>query len=124
MMNPVHARRHDYQVQNPLEVYRQSPVGMMKECRGLKRDEKHDQHGWTDAKDGHREGKKADGKNHFAKVESCSGRHVEIQISVMHVMKSPEDWDHVVGPMPPPIGVIQQQERRDGSDPKRKSNPV
>src|SRR5438034_6506389 len=29
-----------------------------------------------------------------------------------HVMKAPEDWDHVVGPMPPPIGVIDRKSTR------------
>src|ERR1043166_1632455 len=98
MMNPMHPRRHDDQIQNSFELDRQAPVGMMKERLSLERDEEHDQHDWTDAKDAHRERKKTDGKNHFAKVESCSGRHVEIQISVMTVLNSPKDATHVKGP--------------------------
>src|SRR6266481_228404 len=42
MMNTVHARRDDDQIQNPFELYRQTPVGMMKERRGFERDEEHE----------------------------------------------------------------------------------
>src|SRR6266508_1292209 len=67
--------------------------------------------------------KKADGKNHFAEMKSCCGCHIEVKIGVVHVMKPPEDWDHVVGPMPPPIGVIHQEERRDDSGPAGEWEP-
>src|SRR5262245_10891825 len=57
-------------------------------------------------------------------MESRRCAYIEIKIGVMHVMKPPEDWNHVVRPMPPPICVIHQQKRGDGSDPKRESEPV
>src|SRR5207253_9347583 len=101
MMNAVHARRHNDQIQNSFELDRQSPVGMMKERRGLECDEEHDQHYRRDAKERHRKGKKANRENHFAEMKSCCGCHIEVEIGVVHVMKAPEDWDHVVGPMPP-----------------------
>src|SRR5713101_7315811 len=123
MMNTVHARGHDDEIQNSLDLARQTPVGMMEERRGLECDEEHDQHYRRDAKERHGKGKKSDRKNHFAEMKSRGGCHIEVEIGVVHVMKPPEDWDHVVGPMPPPIGVIHQEERRDPSDPKRKSNP-
>src|SRR6516162_8197856 len=101
MVDSMHPRRHDNQIQNSFELNRQTPVGMMKEGLGLERDEKHDQHDWSNAEHQHREREEANGKNHFAKVESCSSRHVEIQICVMHVMNSPEERQHVHGPVPP-----------------------
>ena len=42
MMNAVHTRRDNGQVQNALESDWQPPVGMMKTSRGLKRDEEDD----------------------------------------------------------------------------------
>src|SRR6266496_6126554 len=103
MMNPVHARRDDDQIQNPFELDRQTPVGMMEERFGLKRDEEHDQHYRRDAKDQDRNRKKADGKNHFAEMEACGRAHVEVEVCVMYVMKTPEDRHHVISPMPPPV---------------------
>ena len=63
MMNPMHARRHDEEIQNPFDVDRQPPVRMMKERRGLKGDEEHRQHHRRDAKDHHCKRENADGKN-------------------------------------------------------------
>src|SRR6266536_6523824 len=109
MMNAVHPRCDKDQVQNPLQLNRQPPVGMMKERCGLKRNEEHDQHFRADAEEDHCKRKKTDGKNHFAKMKSRGSAHIEIEIGVMHVMKTPEDRYHVIGPMPPPVGIIHQQ---------------
>src|SRR5207249_7672465 len=117
MMNAVHARCDKYQVQNPLQLNRQSPVGMMKESRSLECDKEHDQHYWADAKEDHCKRKKADGKNHLAKMESRGGAHVEVKIGVMHVMKTPKNRHHVISPMPPPVGVIHRQKSADHCDP-------
>ncbi len=57
-------------------------------------------------------------------MESRGGAHVEVKVRVMHVMKPPEKRDHVVGPMPPPVGVIHQQKRRNGSSPSGRASPV
>ena len=51
MMNSVHARRDENQVQSPFNVNWQTPVGMMKKCRCLKTDEEHDQHDRTDTEE-------------------------------------------------------------------------
>ena len=96
----------------------------MKERRGLECDEEHDKHYRRDTKERHRKGKKPDRKNHFAEMKSRCGCHIEVKIGMVHVMKPPEDWDHVVGPMPPPIGVIHQEERRDDSGPAGEREPI
>ena len=57
-------------------------------------------------------------------MKSRGGADIEVEIGVMHVMEPPEEWDHVIGPMPPPIGVIHQEERRDPSDPSGKGKPI
>src|SRR5215469_3398502 len=124
MMNPVHARRDDDQIQNPFELNRQTPVGMMKKCRGFQRDKESDQHYSWDAEQRHCEREKSNGKNHFAEMESRGSAYVEIKIGVMHIMESPEKRDHMVCPMPPPISVIHQQKRGDTNNPKRQSEPV
>src|SRR5205814_5419203 len=103
MMNPMHARRHDDQVQNPFDLKWQTPVRMVKKCRGLQCNKEGDQHNRRDAEDRHRKGKKSDRENHFAEMKSRCGRYIEVEVGVMHIMKPPEEMDHVVGPMPPPI---------------------
>src|SRR5207249_6126408 len=105
MMNPVHAWRYDEQIQNSFQFDRQAPVGMMKERTGLKCDEEDDQHQRRDAKDHYCKRKKADRENHFAEMKSRGGCHVEVEIGVVHVMKSPEERHHVHRVMPPPVGV-------------------
>src|SRR5260370_33068751 len=124
MMDRVHSRRNDDQVQNPFEFNRQSPVGMMKECRGFECDEEHDQHYRADAEKHHSKRKKSDRKNHFAEMESRGGAHIEVEICMMYVMESPEERDHVIGPLPPPVSVIHQQKRGDASGPSGHSDPV
>src|SRR5215471_19598358 len=109
MMNSMHARRDEGQVQNPFDLNWQTPVGMMKKCRCLKAAEEHDQHQRTDTEDHHGEREKAGGKNHFAEVKSRGRAHIEIQVGVMHIMKSPEKRNHMQGPVPPPISVIHQK---------------
>src|SRR5207245_11007326 len=96
---------------------------MMEERRSLECDKEHDQHYRRDAKERHRKGKKADGKNHFAEMKSRGCADIEVKIGVVHVMKAPEDWDHVVGPMPPPIAVIHQEDRRAARAPTREGKP-
>src|SRR5438874_8967024 len=97
---------------------------MMKQCRGLKRHEEDDQHDRADSEQDHCQRKKADGKDHFAEMKSCSGAHIEVEIGMMHVMKSPEDRDHVHGPVPPPVGVVHQKEGGDHNRPDWKMEPI
>src|SRR4030095_7002692 len=106
MMNAVHSRRDDNQIQNALELDRKAPVGVMKECRSFECDKKNEEHYRSDAEDHHCKRKKSDGKNHLAEMEPRSRAHVEVEIGMMHVMKSPEERHHVIGPMPPPVSVI------------------
>src|SRR6266542_7032149 len=57
-------------------------------------------------------------------MEARGGAYIEIKIGVMHVMKTPEKRDHMVGPVPPPIAVTYQQKRCDHSTPRGHSKPV
>ena len=120
----MHPRRDDNEIQNAFEPDREPPVGMMKECRRFEADEENQKHYRRDAEDHHCKRKKADGKNHLAEMESRGSAHVEVEIGVMHVMKSPEERHHVIGPMPPPVGVIHQKKGRDDSSPSGEANPV
>src|SRR5436190_16068384 len=124
VMNTVHARRNNYVVQYPFHTNRQSPVGMMKQGRGFECDKEHDQHYRPDSEDGYRKRKKPDRKKHFAEMKSCGRGYIEVKISMVHVMKSPEDWHHVIGPVPPPVGVIHQQKGRDACGPSGQTEPV
>src|SRR5919106_1609336 len=108
MMNAVHPRRDHNEIQNAFELNRQPPIGMMKESSGFECDEENEKHDRSDAKNNHGERQKADREKDFAEMESRGGTHVHVEISVMHIMKSPEERDHMVRPMPPPIGVIHQ----------------
>src|SRR6266508_1232609 len=97
---------------------------MMKEGRSFKCDKECDEHYRCDAKDHHCHRKKSDRKNHLTKMESRGSAYIEIKIGVMHVMESPEEGNHMVRPMPPPVGVIHQKKRSDASDQKRHAKPV
>src|SRR6266487_5008496 len=97
---------------------------MMKKRCSLECNKEDDQHYRRDAKERDRKGKKSNRENHFAEMKSRCGCHIEVKIGVVHVMKPPEDWDHVVSPMPPPIGVIHQEKRRDPSAPPGKCKPI
>src|SRR5438874_12292742 len=119
-MNSMHARRDNDQVQNTFDLNRQSPIRMVKQSRSLQCDEEDYQHHRVDSEERHSQRKKTDRKNHLAKMKSCGSAHVEIKIGMMHVMKPPEQGHHVIGPMPPPIGIIHQQECRDDTNPAAK----
>ncbi len=56
MMNAVHPRRDDNQVQTAFELDRQPPVGMMKQGRGFEGDKKNEEQRWRDAEDDDSEG--------------------------------------------------------------------
>src|SRR6266540_4845889 len=108
-MNAVHARRDDNEVQNAFQLDREAPVGVMKERRSFECDKKNEKHYRSNPEGNHCKRKKSDGKNHLAEMESRGSAHIEVEIGVMHVMKSPEERDHVIGPVPPPVSVIHQE---------------
>src|SRR2546430_16086417 len=100
MMNPVHARRDNDQIENPLQLYRQSPVGMMKKRCSFECDEEDDQHNRRDAANHPGKRAKADGKNKLPKMESPGGAHVEVKIGVMLAMRTPKNRPHTISPNP------------------------
>ncbi len=57
-------------------------------------------------------------------MKSCGGTHVHVEIGVMHIVEPPEEGHHVVGPMPPPVGIIHEEKRRDHREPARQLSPV
>ena len=67
---------------------------------------------------------KADGENHFTEMKPGRRTHIHVEIGVMNIMKSPEERQHVVCPVPPPVGVIHQEKRRDHARPARGGNPI
>src|SRR5437773_7221224 len=124
MMNAVHPRSDKDQIQNPLDPNWQAPVRMMKEGCGFKRDEENDQHNWADSEEQHGQREESDGKNHFAEMKSRGGAHIEVEVGVMDVMKSPEERYHMHGPVPPPIRVVHQNEGHDHGGPGRNVKPI
>ena len=124
MMNAVHPRRDDNQVKTAFELDRQPPVRMMKQRRGFEGDEKNEEQHWRDPENQDSKRKKPDREKHLAEMKSRRGADIHIQIGVVHVMESPEERNHVIGPMPPPVGIIHQQKRSDASGPPGRSDPV
>src|ERR1043166_7549639 len=104
MMNPVHPRRHDDEVQKSLQRDRQSPVGMVKECRRFERDEENNQKNWPDTEERHGEGEEPRREKHLTEMKPGRRAHVEVEIGMMNIVKTPEERQHVIGPVPPPIG--------------------
>lgn len=96
----------------------------MEESRGFEGDEESEQHHRRDAENNDREGEKPDREKHFAKMKSRGGTNVEIEVGVMNVVKPPEERDHVIGPMPPPISVVHEQKSCGHCDPARRLEPI
>ena len=96
----------------------------MKERRRLKRNKENKQHNWSNAKKRDGERQKTDREKHLAEMKSRGRAHVEIEIGMMDVMESPEEGNHVIGPVPPPIGIIHEQKCGDASDPSGHHQPV
>src|SRR5438874_1834248 len=124
MMYAVHSRRDDYGIENAFEPDRQAPVGMMKQRRAFEGDKETQQRNWSDAKDEDSDREKSGRENHLAKVKTRRRAYVHVQVGVMNVVKSPEQRNHVVRPMPPPIGIIHKQKCRDDPGPTRKRDPA
>ena len=109
-MNSVHARCDHDHVQGPFDSNREAPVGMMKKGCCFKGDEENEQHRWRDTEEHDSERKKSGREDHFAKMKSRGRAHVHVEIGMVHVVEAPEEWEHVICVMPPPIGVIHEQE--------------
>jgi len=124
MMNAVHARSYNDQVQTAFELDRQPPVGMMKQGLGFKGDEENQEQHRRNPENQDSKRKKPEREKNFAEVKSRGGADIHIQISVVHIMESPEERNHVIGPMPPPVSVIHQQKRSDANAPSGQSDPV
>ena len=87
---------------------------MVKQNRGFEH-EKEDDHGnWAHANKEDREQEKGDRKKHFTKMKPGSSAHIHVEIGVMDVMKPPKERDPVIGPMPPPVSVVHQDESGGG----------
>ena len=123
-MNAVHAGRDDDTVQNTFEPNWQPPVGMVKERGGFEGDEESDEHHRRDAEEHRGEREERDREKHFTEMKSGRGAHIQVEVGMVDVVKSPEERDHVVGPMPPPIGIIHKQKRGDGRGPRRSAQPI
>ena len=97
---------------------------MMKKCCCFQAQEKNKQHERRDPEshDGQRE--ESNGKNHFAEMKSRCRAHIEVEIGMVDVMEPPKERDHMVGPMPPPIGVIHEQKGRDPDNQSWQTQPV
>src|ERR1051325_2852686 len=91
MMNPVHPRRHDDEVQKSLQRDRQSPVGMVKECRRFERDEENNQKNWPDTEERHGEGEEPRREKHLTEMKPGRRAHVEVEIGMMNIVKTPEE---------------------------------
>src|SRR5260370_4967705 len=97
---------------------------MMKEGGGLERDEENKEHHRRDSEERDSERKKSGREKHFAKMKARRRAYIEIQIGMMDIVKSPEEREHMIGPMPPPVSVIHEQKRGDDGDPSRRLEPI
>src|SRR5262249_20668666 len=116
MMNAVHPWGDDDKVQDPLEPDRQPPIRMMKTNGGFKCDEEDNESHRSNANKKHDEREETDRKEYLAEMETRGGSHIHVEIGVVNIVKAPEKRNHVIGPVPPPVGVIHQSESRDGGE--------
>src|SRR5438477_12164444 len=124
VMNSVHAWSYNDRVQDTLETDGQSPVRMMKECCHFEAKEKNEQHDRRDPESDDGQCEESNGKNHFAEMKSSCRAHIEVEVGMVHIVEPPKERDHVVGPMPPPIGVVHEQKGCDCASPCRQRQPV
>src|SRR5947208_17070338 len=119
-----HARSDKNRVIDPLETDGESPVRMMKKCRHFEAQEKNEQHDTRDSESHDGQRKESNGKNHFAEMKSRRRAHVEVEVGMVHIVKTPKQRDHMVGPMPPPICVIHEQKGCDPDSQSWQTQPV
>src|SRR5205814_6403272 len=95
VMNSVHARSYNDQVQDALKTDRKSPIRMMKECCHFQAQEKNEQHDRWDPEshDGQRE--ESNGKNHFAEMKSRCRAHIKVEVGMVHIVEPPKERDHM-----------------------------
>src|SRR5262249_37602732 len=93
---------------------------MMKHGCNLQCDEEHNEHQRRDTEHDYCQRKEGDGKEHFAEMKSRGSAYIEAEIGVMHVMKDPEERNHVHGPMPPLVSIVHAQTRCNHSKPAGK----
>src|SRR5947207_6776075 len=80
-------------------------------------------------KNNHEEPKR-DRKKNLTEMKARGGAHIEVEIGVMDVVKTPEQGNAMSRIMPPVVGPIHQEECDDGSDkpwqfdPIEQSNPI
>src|SRR5260370_12636254 len=82
---------------------------MMKERRGFESDEENNEHDLRDAEENDCERKKSDREKHLAKMKARGRADVEVEVGMMDVVKSPEERDHMIDPMPPPIDIVHEK---------------
>ena len=124
MVNAVHARRDQQYAQEPFEADWESQVAMVKEhlrlkgqlvnCKGPRRDA--DKRYLNHAK-GARE-------CDLAKMKSKSRRDVQFWVSMVNVVKAPEERCAVVGEMPVVEGQVHEQKTSGQLKPRWKSEKV
>src|ERR1700732_3226668 len=84
---------------------------MVKEGSGFEADEENEQCDRVDTEENDGEREERDREKHFAEMKSRGRADVEVEIGMMDVVKSPKERDHMVNPVPPPIGIIHEQKR-------------
>jgi hypothetical protein len=92
----------------------------MKERRGFESDEENHEHDRRDAEENDCERKKSDREKHLAKMKARGRADVEVEVGMMDIVKSLEERDHMIDPMPPPVGVVHEQIRGDDGNPSRR----
>jgi len=106
VMNAVHPRGDEHEIENALQPDWQPPVRVVKQSGAFERNKKPEEEHGMNAEEHHRETEKANRKNHFAEMKASGRAHIHVEVGVMHIMKAPEEWQSVIRPVPPPVGVI------------------
>src|SRR5215204_3214787 len=100
MMDTMHSGSDQHGVEHSFQTQGQAPIAMVKQGVCLKNQFVYRETPNRDSQDHHLEQPKTGRKSHFTKVKAKSGRDIEISINVMDVMKPPEQWDFMIGPVP------------------------
>lgn len=124
MVNTMSTRRHDETAEHALERKRESEIAVVKLSRGFEADLVDQCGHGTGSDDEYLKGSNAHAEKHFAKMKTKRGRHIQIEIAVVHIVKTPEERHLMIEPVPTVHGIIEQQKRADHPDRARKAEPV
>src|SRR5688572_26243882 len=107
MMNGVHAGSYQHSHQQSFESERHPHVAVMEKDAGEENRLPQPDRERCRADERDLSGAVEDGEDELTEMKAQRSRRVEVEVDVMHEVKTPEKRNEVRGPMPPPQCVVE-----------------